>query len=103
MSSNKHTFSLRLCNPALFQFLVLNGSPSYINLCDSLNAWQLVKELRTALNLPAAASFKHTSPAGAAVYSESHDKVNDNVNLTQDNWNFDAFNDHLIIHRKSYT
>uniref|UniRef100_A0A4W3K9P2 Bifunctional purine biosynthesis protein ATIC n=1 Tax=Callorhinchus milii TaxID=7868 RepID=A0A4W3K9P2_CALMI len=46
---------------------VLNGSPGFINLCDALNAWQLVKELKGALGLPAAASFKHVSPAGAAV------------------------------------
>ncbi len=45
----------------------LNGSPGYINLLDALNAWQLVRELRAALNLPAAASFKHVSPSGAAV------------------------------------
>jgi len=46
---------------------VLNGRPGYINFLDALNAWQLVKELRTATGLPAAASFKHVSPAGAAV------------------------------------
>ena len=46
---------------------VLNGKPGYINLMDALNAWQLVKDLKTALNQPAAASFKHVSPAGAAV------------------------------------
>lgn len=46
---------------------VLNGSPGYINLCDALNAWQLVRELKSALGLPAATSFKHVSPAGAAV------------------------------------
>jgi len=46
---------------------VLGGSPGYINLLDAFNAWQLVKELKTALNLPAAASFKHVSPSGAAV------------------------------------
>ena len=46
---------------------VLNGSPSYINLMDALNSWQLVRELRRALDMPAAASFKHVSPAGAAV------------------------------------
>ncbi|XP_068631195.1 bifunctional purine biosynthesis protein ATIC [Battus philenor] len=45
----------------------LNGSPGFINLCDALNAWQLVKELKEALGLPAATSFKHVSPAGAAV------------------------------------
>lgn len=46
---------------------MLNGTPGYINMCDALNAWQLVQELKSALNLPAAASFKHVSPAGAAV------------------------------------
>jgi phosphoribosylaminoimidazolecarboxamide formyltransferase/IMP cyclohydrolase len=48
-------------------FRVLNGAPSYINLLDALNSWQLVKEMRLILQLPAAASFKHVSPAGAAV------------------------------------
>ena len=46
---------------------VLNGRPGYINLLDALNGWQLVKELKEALGLPAATSFKHVSPAGAAV------------------------------------
>ncbi len=46
---------------------VLNGSPGYINLLDALNSWQLVRELKAAVNLPAAASFKHVSPSGAAV------------------------------------
>lgn len=46
---------------------VVNGSPGFINLCDALNAWQLVRELSSSLNLPAATSFKHVSPAGAAV------------------------------------
>ncbi|WVW81101.1 phosphoribosylaminoimidazolecarboxamide formyltransferase/IMP cyclohydrolase [Kwoniella bestiolae CBS 10118] len=45
----------------------LSGSPGYINLLDALNSWALVKELAAALDLPAAASFKHVSPAGAAV------------------------------------
>lgn len=48
-------------------FKVLSGSPGYINLLDALNSWPLVKELSAALSLPAAASFKHVSPAGAAV------------------------------------
>ncbi|KAG6374767.1 bifunctional purine biosynthesis protein ade10 [Boletus reticuloceps] len=48
-------------------FKVLCGSPGYINLLDALNSYALVKELQAALNLPAAASFKHVSPAGAAV------------------------------------
>ena len=48
-------------------FSVLNGQPGYINLLDALNAWQLVQEIDEALGLPAATSFKHVSPAGAAV------------------------------------
>ncbi len=46
---------------------VLNGKPGYINFMDAFNSWQLVKELKAATGLPAAASFKHVSPAGAAV------------------------------------
>ena len=46
---------------------VLNGKPGYINFLDALNGWQLVRELKIATGLPAAASFKHVSPAGAAV------------------------------------
>lgn len=48
-------------------FKVLNGNPGYINFMDALNSWQLVKELKLTLNMPAAASFKHVSPAGAAI------------------------------------
>ena len=48
-------------------FKVLNGKPGYINLLDAMNSWQLVQELKEATSLPAAASFKHVSPAGAAV------------------------------------
>lgn len=50
---------------------VLNGRPGYINILDALGAWQLVRELAQATGLPSAASFKHTSPAGAAVASEA--------------------------------
>jgi len=46
---------------------VLGGSPGYINLLDALNAWQLVRELKQVIGQPAAASFKHVSPSGAAV------------------------------------
>lgn len=46
---------------------VLNGRPGYINFLDALNSWQLVKELKEATGMPAAASFKHVSPAGAAI------------------------------------
>ena len=48
-------------------FTVLNGKPGYINLLDAMNRWQLVQELKKATGMPAAASFKHVSPAGAAV------------------------------------
>ncbi|MDD6188957.1 MAG: phosphoribosylaminoimidazolecarboxamide formyltransferase [Clostridiales bacterium] len=48
-------------------FEVLNGRPGYINLMDAFNSWQLVRELKEATGLPSAASFKHVSPAGAAV------------------------------------
>jgi phosphoribosylaminoimidazolecarboxamide formyltransferase/IMP cyclohydrolase len=59
-------------------FKVLGGAPGYINLLDALNAWPLVQELSQALNYPAAASFKHVSPAGAAIgvpLSEGERKV----------------------------
>ena len=57
---------------------VLNGKPGYINFMDAFNSWQLVKELKAATGLPAAASFKHVSPAGAAVglpLSETDKKI----------------------------
>ncbi len=54
---------------------VLNGRPGYINFLDALNAYQLVKELKEATGLPAAASFKHVSPAGAAVATELSDTL----------------------------
>lgn len=58
---------------------VLNGNPGYINFLDAFNGWQLVKELKKATGLPAATSFKHVSPAGAAVgrpLSEVERKIN---------------------------
>lgn len=54
---------------------VLNGKPGYINFLDAFNSWQLVKELKAATGLPAAASFKHVSPAGAAVATEISDTL----------------------------
>uniref|UniRef100_M4B3W9 MGS-like domain-containing protein n=1 Tax=Hyaloperonospora arabidopsidis (strain Emoy2) TaxID=559515 RepID=M4B3W9_HYAAE len=68
-------------------FSVLNGTPGYINLLDAANAYQLVRELRLSLNLPAAASFKHVSPAGAAVAVELDESLHaayevGNVTLT---------------------
>ena len=54
---------------------VLNGNPGYINFMDAFNSWQLVRELKKATGLPAAASFKHVSPAGAAVAVEMSDTL----------------------------
>ena len=60
---------------AALPFRVLNGQPGYINLLDALNSWQLVRELRAATGLAAAASFKHVSPAGAAVAAPLSDAL----------------------------
>jgi phosphoribosylaminoimidazolecarboxamide formyltransferase/IMP cyclohydrolase len=64
---NPHQTPARVLANGGLPFQVLNGAPGYINLLDALNGWQLVRELRQVLGLPAAASFKHVSPAGAAV------------------------------------
>ncbi|NLU52964.1 MAG: phosphoribosylaminoimidazolecarboxamide formyltransferase [Clostridiaceae bacterium] len=63
---------------------ILNGNPSYINFADALNAWQLVKELKSALNLPAATSFKHVSPAGAAVAVPLNDTLRKAYHISED-------------------
>ncbi|VDP09976.1 unnamed protein product [Soboliphyme baturini] len=55
------------CLETPLPFEILNGCPSYVNVLDALNAWQLVKELKTQTGMAAATSFKHVSPAGAAV------------------------------------
>ena len=65
---NPHQKSARIYSKkGSLPFRVLNGAPGYINMLDALNSWQLVKELKQVLKLPAAASFKHVSPAGTAV------------------------------------
>ena len=61
--------------PGTHPVQVLNGTPSMINLLDALNAWQLVQEAKAATGLPAAASFKHLSPAGAALATELPDDL----------------------------
>lgn len=48
-------------------FNIINGTPGYINLCDAMNSWQLVNEVKKSLNQVCAASFKHVSPAGCAI------------------------------------
>jgi phosphoribosylaminoimidazolecarboxamide formyltransferase/IMP cyclohydrolase len=72
-----------------FPFQILNGNPGYINILDAIFSWNLVYDLKNILKLPAAASFKHTSPAGAAVYVPLSDQmkdiyyINNNKNLTK--------------------
>lgn len=61
--------------PEQFPFDIINGVPGYINILDAIYAWNLVSELSFVLKLPAAASFKHTSPAGAAIYSPLSDDL----------------------------
>ena len=56
-------------------FKILRGAPGYINLLDALNAWQLVRELKQVFGMPGAASFKHVSPAGAAVAVPLNDQL----------------------------
>uniref|UniRef100_A0A671Q876 Bifunctional purine biosynthesis protein ATIC n=1 Tax=Sinocyclocheilus anshuiensis TaxID=1608454 RepID=A0A671Q876_9TELE len=86
MNPHQAPAQLYTLRPAL-PLTVLNGSPGFINLCDGLNAWQLVRELKKALGLPAATSFKHVSPAGAAVgvaLSEDEAKVCMVIDMLQD-------------------
>jgi AICAR transformylase/IMP cyclohydrolase PurH len=64
---NPHQRRASLLTPDPSPLVILNGQPSYINILDALAGWQLVRELRRATGKPAAASFKHVSPAGAAV------------------------------------
>lgn len=64
---NQNPAALTMPDGGELPFEVLNGNPGYINFLDALNSWQLVRELKQATGLPAAASFKHVSPAGAAV------------------------------------
>ena len=67
---NPHQTPAGVTVPEESGFQVLSGRPGYINFLDALGAWQLVRELRAATGKPAAASFKHVSPAGAAVAGE---------------------------------
>ncbi|WP_248929794.1 phosphoribosylaminoimidazolecarboxamide formyltransferase [Paenibacillus hamazuiensis] len=66
---NPHQKEAKLYNDGPLPIRVVNGDPGFINLLDALNSFQLARELRQATGLPAAASFKHVSPAGAAVYA----------------------------------
>ncbi|MCC8077113.1 MAG: phosphoribosylaminoimidazolecarboxamide formyltransferase [Oscillospiraceae bacterium] len=64
---NQKPAKIYLCDGGELPVKILNGRPGYINFLDAFNSWQLVRELKEATGLPAAASFKHVSPAGAAV------------------------------------
>ncbi|NOY57775.1 MAG: phosphoribosylaminoimidazolecarboxamide formyltransferase [Calditrichaeota bacterium] len=64
---NPHQIPASLTLPDPSPLIVLNGKPGYINILDALGAWQLARELKTVTGVPGAASFKHTSPAGAAI------------------------------------
>ncbi|WP_141434283.1 phosphoribosylaminoimidazolecarboxamide formyltransferase [Bacillus sp. 03113] len=66
---NPNQGNAKVKSPEKLPFKILNGEPSYINLLDAFNSYQLVRELKLAIGEPAAASFKHVSPSGAAVYN----------------------------------
>jgi phosphoribosylaminoimidazolecarboxamide formyltransferase/IMP cyclohydrolase len=72
---NPHQKKAKIYSTKNLPIKILNGEASYINLLDALNAFQLVRELRRSIGQPAAASFKHVSPAGAAVYSPLCDSL----------------------------
>lgn len=72
---NPHQKKAKIYSTEKLPIKILNGEASYINLLDALNAFQLVRELRRSIGQPAAASFKHVSPAGAAVYSPLCDSL----------------------------
>ena len=73
---NPHqSFSYLTNNNSLLPLKVLSGKPSYINILDAMNGWQLVKEIRLTTNLFAVASYKHTSPAGVGVSGVHYDQL----------------------------
>ena len=72
---NQKPSKIFMANGADLPIEILSGRPGYINFLDAFNAWQLVKELKAALNLPAATSFKHVSPTSAAVGIPLSDKL----------------------------
>jgi phosphoribosylaminoimidazolecarboxamide formyltransferase/IMP cyclohydrolase len=81
---NPHQVPARLKVPDQAGFRILNGKPSYINILDALGAWQLARELKSATGKPGAASFKHTSPAGAAVAGSLSDAYRASQFLSDD-------------------
>jgi len=81
---NPHQAPAQVAVPEESHFRVLNGKPSYINILDALGAWQLARELKAATGKAAAASFKHTSPAGAAVVGPISDSYRASQFLSDD-------------------
>lgn len=72
---NQKSAKIFMKNGAELPIKILNGKPGYINFLDAFNSWQLVKELKQALNVPAATSFKHVSPTSAAIGNPLSDKL----------------------------
>ena len=70
---NPHQHPARVTLPPSSPLRVLNGTPGYVNIIDAMGAWQLARELKQATGVPGAASFKHASPAGAAIAGELRD------------------------------
>lgn len=83
---NPHQKQAKLYSDGELPIKVLNGDPGFINLLDALNSFQLARELRQATGLPAAASFKHVSPAGAAVAAPLTDNLKKPTSLKA--WSF---------------
>ena len=83
---NPHQTPARLNLPTPSPLKVLNGSPSYINILDALGAWQLVNELKIATGVASAASFKHVSPAGAAIAGDLTSEFLDSQFMPHENY-----------------
>lgn len=75
MNPNQKPAKVYMADGSDLPFEILNGRPGYINFLDAFNSWQLVKDLKAATGLPAAASFKHVSPSGAAIGRKLSDKL----------------------------
>ena len=70
---NPHQHPARVTLPPESPLRVLNGTPGYVNIIDAMGAWQLARELKQATGVAGAASFKHASPAGAAIAADLGD------------------------------
>lgn len=84
MNPHQAAMDIEPVSPGQWPVRLLNGEPSFINLLDALNAWQLVRQASQVLGLPAAASFKHVSPAGAAVAGAIDDVIRALYDVSED-------------------